>query len=383
VNAGDRPPDLDTETVVVGASSAGLAVAAQLRLRGRAFEILEAEDQVAGAWRRHYERLHLHTPKSVSSLPGLPMPREWPRYVSRVQVVEYLERYRAHFDLQPHHGERVVRIERTDGAWVTTTVTRTWRSAHVVIATGRTRVPVVPTWPGRERYGGDVLHSGAYVDGAPYAGKRVLVVGFGNSACEQALDLAEHGAEAHLSVRSPVNVLPRDVFGRIPVVRLAVLMAPLPPAVADALARPVMRAVVGDLGDVGLRRLPYGPITQIRREQRVPLLDIGPLDAMRDGRIAVHGDVARFTDDGVAFTDGSELAVAAVVLATGYRAAVGDVLVGWESVCDADGTPRCSGGPTGVDGLWFCGMRIAPTGMFREIGRDARAIARLIGSSSA
>src|SRR5207249_762943 len=100
----DRPPDLDTETVVVGASAAGLATAAQLRRRGRPFEVLEAEDRVAGPWRRHYDRLHLHTPRSISGLPGLPMPSHWSRYVARDRVVEYLERYRAHFEIQPRHG---------------------------------------------------------------------------------------------------------------------------------------------------------------------------------------------------------------------------------------------------------------------------------------
>ncbi len=187
----------------------------------------------------------------------------------------------------------------------------------MVIATGRTRVPVVPTWPGRERYRGDVLRSSADANGQPWAGRAVLVVGFGSSACEQALDLVVDGAEAHLAVRSPVNVVPRDVFGRIPVLHLAMLLAHRPPAVADVLAWPVVRAVVGDVTDVGLpRRLPYGPITQITGDQRVPLLDIGTLRAIRDGRIAVHGEVARVTDDGADFP------------------------VGWEAVCDADGTPR-------------------------------------------
>lgn len=96
-----------TETLVIGASAAGLATAAELRKRGRKFEIVESEGAVAGPWRRHYDRLHLHTPKSLSALPGLAMPKGWPRYPARDQVVEYLERYRVHFDLQPHFSETV------------------------------------------------------------------------------------------------------------------------------------------------------------------------------------------------------------------------------------------------------------------------------------
>ena len=108
------------ETLVIGASAAGLATAAELRRRGREFEIVEAEDVVAASWRRHYDRLHLHTPKGFSALPGLPMPKSWPRYPARDQVVEYLELYQEHFALRPHFGETVHRVERVDGTWETT-----------------------------------------------------------------------------------------------------------------------------------------------------------------------------------------------------------------------------------------------------------------------
>src|ERR1700759_5279443 len=123
-----------TETLVIGASAAGLAAAAQLRRRGRPCEIVEADEVVAGSWRRQYDRLHLHTPKRFSGLPGLAMPKSWPRYPSRDQVVEYLESYRTHFELQPHFGERVSRVERVDGAWETSTNKGFWRSDNVVIA---------------------------------------------------------------------------------------------------------------------------------------------------------------------------------------------------------------------------------------------------------
>ena len=105
---------VDTETLIIGASASGLATAAALKAAGRPFEVLEATDVVGTAWRHHYERLHLHTPKSASSLPGLSMPSAWPRYPSRDQVVEYLERYRALHRIQPHYGEDVTRPERAD-----------------------------------------------------------------------------------------------------------------------------------------------------------------------------------------------------------------------------------------------------------------------------
>jgi cation diffusion facilitator CzcD-associated flavoprotein CzcO len=364
-----------TETLIIGASAAGLAVAAELRRRGCQFELIEAEDAVAGSWRRHYDRLHLHTPKRFSALPGLPMPKSWPRYPSRGQVVEYLELYQEHFGLRPHFRERVHKVERVDGAWATETSTGRWQSANVVIATGRARVPVRPSWPGMDHFPGDLLHSSEYRNGDRWTGRPVLVVGFGNSACEQALDLVERGAEVHLAVHSAVNVLPRDIFGVVPVLPLGIVMRRLPPRLADALAWPMVRLAVGNVTKLGLQKLPYGPNTQMARDHHVPLLDIGTMAQIRAGHIAVHGGIDHFTEDGVVFTDGSSLSVDAVVLATGYRAAIGDFLVGADAVCDPDGTPSTSGSPTALHGLYFCGMYVSPAGMLREIGIEATRIA--------
>jgi indole-3-pyruvate monooxygenase len=371
-----------SETLVIGASAAGLATAAELRKQRREFEIVEAEDVVAASWRRHYDRLHLHTPKGFSALPGLRMPKSWPRYPAREQVVEYLELYQEHFALRPHFGATVHRVERLDGTWETTTSNGTWRSANVVIATGRARVAVRPTWPEMDQYRGDLLHSSEYRNGDPWKGRPVLVVGFGNSACEQALDLVERGAEVHLAVRSPVNVLPRDIFGILPVLPVGIAVRRLPTRVADALAWPMIRSTVGDVTKVGLKKLPYGPITQMARDHHVPLLDIGTMDQIKQGRIAVHGGLDRFTEDGVVFSNGSQVSFDAVILATGYRACIGDLLVGWEAVCDSSGTPTVSGAPTALGGLYFCGMYVSPAGMLREIGIEAARIATHIKRQS-
>ncbi len=371
----------DTDTIVIGASAAGLAAAASLRRRGIAVELLEATDVVGSAWRHHYDRLHLHTPKSSSALPGLSMPSWWPRYPSRDQVVQYLEKYASVHGLEPRFGEQVSRIERRDDGWLVTTGSREWTARSVVVATGATRVPVRPTWPGMDDYRGTVLHSSEYANGEPWRGRTVLVVGFGNSACEQAIDLVEHGAHPHLSVRSAVNVVPRDILGLVPVLQLGILMRHLPPTFADALGAPLVRLTVGDLTELGLRKLPYGPNTQIARDRHIPLLDIGTVDQIRAGRIVVHGDIARFTESGVVFDDGTSLDVDAVVLATGYRPGIADFLPEWAEVCDDDGRPLVSGGPTALPGLYFCGMFVAPSGMLREAGIEAQRIARDIAAT--
>lgn len=372
-----------TDVLIVGASAAGLATAACLRGAGTAFEVLEAEDAVAQPWRRHYDRLHLHTPKSSSGLPGLSMPSGWPRYPTRDQVVEYLERYRAHHRIEPLFGQRVTRLEPSNGRWVATTDDDEWEAASVVVATGAFRRPVRPSWPGMTEYGGTVVHSSDYRNGDAWAGRPVLVVGFGNSACEQAIDLVERGAQAHMAVRSAVNVVPRDVLGLVPVLQLGIAMRRLPPRVADALAAPVVRVSVGDIRSVGLRKLPYGPNTQIAVDRTVPVLDIGTMAHIRAGRIRVHGDVERFTTDGVVFTDGESLAVDAVVLATGFRPALEEFLVPWRDVCDDGGKPLVSGRESSLPGLYFCGQFVSPAGMLREIGIEARRIASAVSGRAA
>jgi cation diffusion facilitator CzcD-associated flavoprotein CzcO len=241
----------------------------------------------------------------------------------------------------------------------------TYRVPHLVVATGHARVPQVPTWPGQELFGGEVLHSRAYRNGAPYRGRRVLVVGFGNSAGEIALDLAAHGAAPTLAVRGPVNVLPRDLLG-LPLLAIAGAMRALPPEVGDRLAAPLLRLRFGDLGRYGLEKAPYGPRVQVVRHGRVPLIDVGTLAAIRAGRIAVRPGVARFTRAGVVFEDGRAEAFDAVVHAPG--------------AVDAAGVPVCSGGRAAAPGLYFCGFHVSPGGMLDAIRREAPAIAAAVAA---
>jgi cation diffusion facilitator CzcD-associated flavoprotein CzcO len=371
-------PSRTTDVLVIGASAAGLAVAAGLRERGLRHEVLEATDHVGDSWRHHYDRLHLHTPKSTSALPGLAMPRDWPRYPSRDQVVQYLENYAQVNGIEPRFSERVSRLEHRDGRWVATTATGEWTARDVVVATGANRVPVRPAWPGIDDFGGDVVHSSEYRNGEPWRGRTVLVVGFGNSACEQAIDLVEHGVTTHMSVRSAVNVVPRDLLG-VPILTMGILMRRLPTRFADAMAAPLIRLTVGDVSDVGLRKLPYGPNTQIKHDRHIPLLDIGTMDHLRAGRITAHPGIERFTGAGVVFTDGTPLEVDAVVLATGYTSGIGDFLVDAETVRDEHGAVP-SGVATALPHLWFCGQFVAPSGMLREIGRESRRIAAAIAT---
>ena len=203
----------ETPVAVIGASTAGLATAAWLAHRKIPHVLLEKAPHVGDAWRHHYERLHLHTHKAISDLPFLHYPRGVPRYPSRQQVVEYLERYVQGLGLAPRFGEEVRRVERDGSGFRVQTARETLRAASVVVATGFNRAPHLPTWPGLDGFPGEVLHSSAYWNGERFRGQRVLVVGFGNSACEIALCLHEHGARPTLAVKGAVNIIPRDVLG--------------------------------------------------------------------------------------------------------------------------------------------------------------------------
>ncbi len=373
---------VDTAVVVVGAGPAGLAVAACLRQAGVPFVILESGDQVGLSWRRHYDRLHLHTHKALSALPFLPFPKSYPRYPSRAQVIEYLEAYAGRFRLQPRFGQRVLSARHNGGSWEVGTQDALYRAQHLVVATGYSREPLLPDWPGQDSFRGTILHSSKYRNGEPYRQRRVLVVGFGNSGGEIAIDLWEHGALPALAVRSPVNVIPRDLLGVIPVLSIGILQSRLPPWLADAMNAPILRLTQGDLTRFGLRKAPIGPTRQILRAARIPMIDVGAIKLIKQGRIAVFPGIERFTEEGVVFADGRQAAFDAVILATGYRPRVDAFLQGDPDAVDEHGTPMTSGREAAVPGLYFCGFRVSPTGMLREIGREAKRISADISRST-
>ena len=364
--------------IIIGAGPGGLAVAACLQREGiEGAVILDENDRVAASWRRHYERLHLHTPRYRSALPYLPMPRAYPRYPARAQVIDYFEAYARHFSLAPRLGERVQSARRQDDAWEVTTPKGRYRAPALVVAAGYNREPAIPTWPGVTEFGGPILHSSAYVNGRAYSGKDVLVVGFGNSGGEIAIDLHEHGARPTIAVRGAVNVIPREVLG-VPVLALGLVQRLLSPETADRLNAPLLRRLIGDLEPFGLRNLPYGPATQIRVHGRIPLIDVGTVALIKRGAITVRPGVQSFQHGAVVFDDGRRTRFAAVILATGYRPRVDDFLEAAPGAIDTRGAPASSGRESTAPGLFFCGYHVSPNGMLRELAIESRRIASAI-----
>jgi cation diffusion facilitator CzcD-associated flavoprotein CzcO len=367
---------VDADAIVVGAGPAGLACAATMRELGLKVAILERSDVVASVWRRHYDRLHLHSDRGHSALPGLAMPRSYPRYPSRAQVVEYLENYAAHFDLRPIFNSAVQTIRRDGSAWRVDTEQRSFVAPVVVIATGWADFPHLPTWPGSDAYTGSVIHSTEYSNPMAFANKRVLVVGFGSSGGEIALDLAQAGVDVTLAVRGPVQILPRELLG-LPIVTWAIAEARLPARVADFINAPAIRLAIGSVKHLGLTIARKGPRRMIEEDRRVPLLDVGTMASIRDGAIKVRGGIDRFTSDGVVFSDAPAEPFDDIILATGFRPNLRKLVPEAKGVFDGHGMPLDSGRATLEPGLFFCGLIASPTGQLREIGIEARRIARL------
>jgi cation diffusion facilitator CzcD-associated flavoprotein CzcO len=362
------------DAIVIGAGPAGLATAAALRARSLNVTILEKSDAVGAVWRRHYDRLHLHTDRARSGLPGLPIPKAYGRYPSRARMVEYLEHYTAKFDLKPVFNAPVHAVRREGRGWRAEAAENSRTAPIVVVATGWADYPHAPIWPGMETFDGPILHSSRYRNPAPFAGKRALVVGYGNSGAEIALDLAEAGVDVTLSVRSPVNVVPRELFG-VPILAFPAAEQWLPPRVADALNAPLVRFAIGSLATAGLTKAAKGPLQSIEEDGRVPLIDIGTLDAIRDGRIKLRGDIASFGPESVIFKQAPAERFDVIILATGFRPDLRALLPDTKDVLNATGAPLVSGQMTAEPGLYFCGAIPSALGQFRQIGIEATRIA--------
>lgn len=371
---------MDCETLIIGAGPGGLAVGAALRRANKPFEIIERGDRLGSSWRHHYDRLHLHTPKRHSSLPSRPFPKSAPRYPSRDEVVAYLDDYARAFDIRPELGVEATRFEKIADGWRVHTNQGACEARHLVVATGSSRVPCRPSWPGLESFGGRLLHSAEYANGQTFRGQRVLVVGFGNSGAEIALDLAESGAECSISVRGAVNVVPRDVLG-VPITYLALASRRLPPRVADRMNALTIRLTIGDLASAGLRKRKDGPIREIVESRQIPVVDVGTIAALREGRISARPAIASIDDRIVRFVDGSSASFDAIVLATGYETGLRSLFDGAASILDERGYPRTDAREM-PRGLFFCGFHIVPAGLIREIGIEAVRIAGCIAAEA-
>lgn len=367
--------------VVIGAGPGGLAAAAELKRVGVDAIVLDKADRVGSSWAGHYDRLHLHTSRGLSGLPGYRIPRRYGRWVARDDVLRYLAEYADLHALDVRLGVTATTVERAEDGWRVVTDRGTVATDTVVVATGYNHSPKLPDWPGLADYAGTVVHSSAYRNPQALGARDVLVVGPGNSGAEIAADLADAGVTVSLAMRTPPNIVLRAVAG-IPSQALILSMSAFPLKVQDALAGAMQRVAVGDLRAYGIPKAPRGIATQQARDDVTPTLDVGLLRALKAGKVKVVAPVERFTKDAVVLADGTERHPDAVVLATGFQRGL-EPLVGDLGVLARNGRPLVNAEAqlAAHPGLFFLGYSNPLTGNLRQLGIDATRIARVVAAT--
>jgi len=182
----------------------------------------------------------------------------------------------------------------------------------------------------------------------------------------------------HIAIRTPPHIVLREKYG-IPSLALGVLFRHLPPRVFDPIAAAMRKMDIGDLSPYGLPTPTDGMYERIRTDDAIPLIDVGFIDALKAGQVTVVPAVTGFDGGDVLLADGSRLQPDTVIAATGYRRGL-DPLVGHLGVLGRDGRPTVRGTSThpAAPRLWFTGFTNPISGMFRELGIDAKRIARAV-----
>ncbi|OJT13103.1 hypothetical protein TRAPUB_10373 [Trametes pubescens] len=383
--------ETNPHVLIVGAGQTGVQVAARFKALQIPTLVIERHAQVGDVWRKRYPTLALHTIKRQNTLLYQPYPSNWPEYTPRDKLADWLEHYVSIQDLvvwtDSELQPRPV-YDAVTGTWDVTICRQgkdvKLRPAHIILATGTLGKPYVPDIPGRDAFRGQVLHSEGFNGAAEFAGKRVVVVGAGNSSIDICQDLVTEGAEEVTMIqRSPTCVSGRAFLTGLARQRWPDEW-PLDAADLKAAAFPLglqkqwsiasqdfMWAVEKELhdklrkGGVQLTLGPEGEGLYILVHERLGGQDKGGADLIADGRIKVKSGVApaRFTQFGVVLTDGSELIADAVILSTGYvhiketnRALLGDEIVdqiGEVYGLDSEGELRASYRPSGHPGVSF------------------------------
>jgi putative flavoprotein involved in K+ transport len=345
------------DTLVIGAGQAGLAAGYQLQRAGRTFIILDAAAQPGGSWQHYYDSLRLFSPARFSSLPGLPFPGDPERYPARDEVIAYLRLYAAHFQLPIVANARVALVTRDSGVFtIQTDDGRTFQARSLIAATGSFHRPYVPQIPGKDVFGGTMLHSFAYHDPVPFQGQRVVVVGAGNSAVQIATELAQV-ARVTLATREPVRFVNQRPYGRD--IHFWWWLTRFDTRPLDSAIGTWLTSLVDGKGprvlDTGVYRAALAANTPDRR-------------AMFTG----------FTDSGITWDDGSVEDVDAVIFATGYRPNL--PYLAPLGALDAEGQVlQRHGVSLIVPGLYFVGLsnqRTFASATLRGVGSDAGVVVR-------
>ncbi|WP_435355365.1 flavin-containing monooxygenase [Emticicia sp. SJ17W-69] len=370
------------KNIIIGAGPSGLAIAGRLSKLNIPFIILEQSENVGNAWRNHYDRLHLHTDKKYSALPHLPFPADYPTFVPKAKYIEYLEAYRKYFNIQPIYNQEVTNIKRVGEKWVVNTKTHVFDTENVIISTGYNRVPAIPTFKNQTVFKGEILHSSIYKNGKPYKDKSVLVVGYGNSGAEIALDLFENGAKTFTSIRTPVNIVKREFLGRS-TQGLAIFLIQFGNTFYDFISNIFKKLSTGAMAGTGIPISTLAPSEQLRTLGKTPVIDVGTLKEIKAKNIVVLPDIKEFAENSIVFIDGQKIDFDAVILATGYHARLTDLVENITPFLNDRAYPKSIwSDDASFAGLYFLGFNLPLTGVLRDIHLSSAKIAQKIANKN-
>jgi dimethylaniline monooxygenase (N-oxide forming) len=327
---------VSAQVCIIGAGSSGITAAQALQAEGVAFDCFEAGSGIGGNWRfgndnemsSAYESLHINTSRQMMEYAAYPMPDSLPDYPNHRQIVGYFDDFVDHFGLREKITFRteVTKVEPLSGEpdgprWAVTfrsrdggePETRSYR--HVIVANGHHWDPrwPEPSFPGADAFPGQQLQAHYYRNAESMTGKRVLVLGIGNSACDIAVESSRVAASTDLAMRRGAHILPKYMFG-MPTDHLT--DSPLargPVKVQQLVLGTLLRIAQGKMTDYGLPQPDHHVL------HAHPTVSQDLLNRLGHGDITVRPNIDRFEGSKVFFTDGSAGEYDVVVYCTGYK----------------------------------------------------------------
>ena len=306
--------DSSLPVAIVGAGPAGLAAARALALRGIPYVQFERHTDVGGLWdidnpgTPMYRSAHFISSRDASGFFDHPMPKHYADYPSRPQILVYTRSFAERYGLRDgiRFGVSVdAARQEADGSWTLDTSAGEQRASAVICCSGVNWDPRMPEMPGE--FTGQIIHSRDYRDASEFAGRRVLIVGLGNSGADIACDAATTAERAFISARRGYHFIPKHVLGKPSDENNA-----LPIWAERALYAVMRRLVIGDVTRWGLQKPDH------KLFESHPLLNTQLLHHLQHGDVTAKPGIERFDGDEVVFTDGTRESVDLVVFATGY-----------------------------------------------------------------
>ncbi|KAF9460002.1 hypothetical protein BDZ94DRAFT_1284124 [Collybia nuda] len=374
----------DPSVVIIGGGQSGLALAARLKYIGVSYLIIEKDSRVGDSWRKRYDNLCLHFPVWWDSMPYIPFPPTWPVYTPGFKMAEWLESYANNLDLniwtsstvlsaiQDSNNKWNVHVQCPDGAF------RVFHANHLVFATGMgDGVPKAIDYPGQDIFQGQIIHSTQYKRASAYIGKKVIVIGAGNSAHDICADLAENGVDVTMFQRSSTMVFSMDrgwkflggaLYGEgSPPIEIADCLALSMPQILQENGLDVLDKLRGVGFRVNNGMKDAGVALQNKEKGGGYFFDTGASQLIIDGKIKLKNDaqIKKFEKDGLVFDNESKLVADAIICATG----LGDMRESIRMLCGdkiANNCPRLLGVDKEGEMSWYRALPYA--GLWYMIG---------------